>query len=165
MNIKMFTKLILQLKSDRSSFTVLMIGFSSDWDRTPTDFETIFLFDFCVHCSHHKILLKYQFSEHFNVHLFSDKISFCHFVYFLLSPLFRFGFYNISKECKKNHSIWYVFCNISEKIQCSLSRQHINIQLLFNWFLLHFIYDYRVVYLTENCGCTCKIICYLYCNS
>jgi len=49
MNIKMFTKLILQLKSDRSSFTVLVIGFSSDWDRTPTDFETIFLFDFCVH--------------------------------------------------------------------------------------------------------------------
>jgi hypothetical protein len=48
-NIKMFTKLILQLKSDRSSFTVLMIEFSSDWDRTPTDFETIFLFDFCVH--------------------------------------------------------------------------------------------------------------------
>jgi hypothetical protein len=30
MNIKMFTKLILQLKSDRSSFTVLVIGFSSD---------------------------------------------------------------------------------------------------------------------------------------
>jgi len=29
-NIKMFTKLILQLKSDRISFTVLMIGFSSD---------------------------------------------------------------------------------------------------------------------------------------
>jgi hypothetical protein len=48
-NIKMFTKLILQLKSDRSSFTVLVIGFSSDWDRTPTDFETIFLFDLCVH--------------------------------------------------------------------------------------------------------------------
>ena len=49
--IKMFTKLILQLKSDRISYTVLMIQFSPDWDgnRTPIDFETIFLFDFCVH--------------------------------------------------------------------------------------------------------------------
>jgi len=28
LNIKMFTKLILQLKSDRISFTVLMIGLS-----------------------------------------------------------------------------------------------------------------------------------------
>ena len=38
-------------------------------------------------------------------------ISFCHFIYFLLSQLFRFGFCNISKEYKKKHSIWYVFCN------------------------------------------------------
>jgi hypothetical protein len=29
------------------------------------------------------------------------KIIFCHFVYFQLSPLFRFGFCNIAKEYKK----------------------------------------------------------------
>ena len=50
--IKMFTKLILQLKSDQISFTVLTIlSYNShqtvDENRTPTDFETIFLFDFC----------------------------------------------------------------------------------------------------------------------
>jgi hypothetical protein len=76
-SVTMFTKLILQLQSDRISFTVLMIRFSSDcrclpfsWydshqtvdvyrshdtilirldgNRKPTNFETIFLFDFCV---------------------------------------------------------------------------------------------------------------------
>ena len=43
--------------------------------------------------------------------MYSDKSSFCHFIYFRLSPLFRFGFCNISKEYKKKHNIWYVFCN------------------------------------------------------
>jgi hypothetical protein len=41
----------------------------------------------------------------FNVHLFSDKISLCHFVCFLLSPLFRFGFCNISKEYTQKNTI------------------------------------------------------------
>jgi hypothetical protein len=36
-----------------------------------------------------------------NILIYSDKISFCHFIYFLLSPLFRFGFYHISKEYQK----------------------------------------------------------------
>jgi hypothetical protein len=41
-----------------------------------------------------------------NILMYSDKISFCHFIHFLLSPLFRFGFYHISKEYpKKNHNI------------------------------------------------------------
>jgi hypothetical protein len=55
--------------------------------------------------------------------------------------------------------------SFSEKIQCSLSRQHVNIQWLSNWFLLHLIYDYGMAYLTENCGCTCNIIGYLYCKN
>jgi hypothetical protein len=42
---------------------------------------------------------------------FLIKSVFCHFVYFLLYPLFRFGFCNISKEYKKKHNIWYVSCN------------------------------------------------------
>ena len=47
-----------------------------------------------------------------NILMYSDKISICHFIYFLLSPLFLFGFYNISKEYQENpHNIWYVFCN------------------------------------------------------
>ena len=46
-----------------------------------------------------------------NILKYSDKISFGHFIYFLLSPLFRFGFYNISKEYPKKKKKWYVFCN------------------------------------------------------
>ena len=41
-----------------------------------------------------------------NILMYSDKISFYHFIYFLLSPLFRFGFYNISKEYPKKTIIF-----------------------------------------------------------
>ena len=37
-------------------------------------------------------------------------ISFCHFIYFRLSPLFRFGFWNISIEYKKNPQTYYLIC-------------------------------------------------------